>query len=154
MEQIGAAFADSPLSSMMTGLAQLNAVSSVASDDEYLGWINGENKADVTVEIIFDFMCPGCKVHLSGIESDTGKVSIWDYLDSEQLQVDGKSMSYLEAIELRLTPFPMDGHPHDTELNQVYFHLKDMCTAESTCHLNDYMLFCFENQSEIWGKKN
>jgi len=51
-------------------------------------------------------------------------------------------MTYLDAIELRLTPFPLDGHAHVKELSQVYFFVKD----NDELALNDYMLFVFKNQ--------
>ena len=67
-------------------------------DSEYLGWINGKNKKSLKVEIIFDFMCPGCKDHLEKIPvGDSGQEqNIFEYLQG--FQVEGEEMSYLDAI--------------------------------------------------------
>ena len=38
---------------------------------------------------------------------------------------------------------------------QVFFFLKHLCSEDaSQCHMNDYMLFCFEYQSMVWDKKH
>ena len=63
-------------------------------------------------------------------------------------------MSYLDAIKLKLTPFPLV-HPHVEELLQVYFYLKHLCNVDAEeCLMNDYMFFCFEHQSEIWDMED
>ena len=118
-------------------------------DDDYLGWVNGENKLDVEVEIVFDFMCPACLRHMTEVPSeDGGELNIFEYLSG--VEVEGKNddgMSFLDAIKLKLTPFPL-AHPHVDDLLQVYFYLKHFCNMDSAeeCLLNDYMFFCFENQ--------
>ena len=96
-------------------------------ESEYAGWFNGKNEKCVKVEIIFDYMCPGCKRHLTGIPvvdslgNQVDTINIFQYLEQEKLD-DGTS--YLDAIDLSLTPFPFFGHPFTDEQIQTYLVLR------------------------------
>ena len=164
MKELSAALGSSMLQSTIDtplNLAQLSTISESGDifptpstqDESYLGWVNGGNLKGIKVEIVFDFLCPGCLIHLSQIPTCDGTghfLNIFEYLQG--MQVEGEAMTYLDAIDLRLTPFPL-AHPHVTELTQVFFFLKHLCSEDaSQCHMNDYMLFCFEYQSMVWDK--
>ena len=62
MKELSAAFESS-----MFNFAQIAHSYPTPSDqdEDYLGWVNGENQLGVEVEIVFDFMCPACLRHMT-----------------------------------------------------------------------------------------
>ena len=123
---------------------------------EYAGWFNGKNEKCVKVEIIFDYMCPGCKRHLTGIpvldsnENQVDSINIFEFLEQEKLD-DGTS--YLDAIDLNLTPFPFYGHPYTDEQIQTYLVLRQICEENANrCFMNEYMMLAFANQEQNWAR--
>ena len=88
---------------------------------------------------------------------DGSELNIFEYLSGVEVEGNNEDdeMSYLDAIKLKLTPFPLS-HPHVDELLQVYFYLKHLCSVEEAeeCLMNDYMFLCFEHQSEIWDMED
>ena len=107
---------------------------SLTGGDYYLGWTQGNTNSEVEMEVIFDYMCPHSK---SGVATMP--------LDSDS--------KLLEAVTLKMVPFPYDMHKHSHEIDQVFFFFKDWCEKDSDeCHFNDYMEFAFESQDEFYAR--
>ena len=69
------------------------------------------------VEVIFDYMCPGSKGKISG---DNYATNFIDALTESYLE---DETSYMDAILLKMAPFPYDMHAHVHEVDQVLPYL-------------------------------
>ena len=114
--------------------------------EEYLGWTQG-NASGKEVEIFFDFMCPGSKAALMEVDGDK---SIFDAFKNGLFD-DGTSL--IDAVNLKLVPFPIDMHKHVHEVGQVYFYMKHICKTTGQCQLNEYLEFAFAANDDF-GKRS
>ena len=108
----------SALSQTSADLSATYAVSVISAadelfDDEFLGWTQGGGEYG-TVEIIFDYMCPGSKAAITEVtnEDDEETVTIFELFENNDVDVDGASVRIMDAISLRMAPFPIMMHNH------------------------------------------
>ena len=59
------------------------------------------------MEVIFDYLCPVSKTDLATIPF--------------------KNTEFIEAVSLKMIPFPLDENKHSHEVDQVYFYFRDLC---------------------------
>lgn len=141
------------ISASLTSVNLAQIQSAVMDEDaDYLGWIQGNNLKNTVVEVIFDYMCPGSRLNIAQIgssdENPAGE-SLIDILNASMVESES-DMTYMDAIKLKLAPFPYYMHPHAHEDDQVLFFLKDLCDKDPTkCYMNEFMMLSFENQDQF-----
>ena len=127
-------------------------------DADYLGWVQGKNLRSLEVEVIFDYMCPGSREGIAQIGSSEelpAGESLIDILNASTVESES-DITYMDAIKLKLAPFPYYMHAHVYIVDQVFFFLKDLCDKDQTkCnYLNEYMMLSFENQNLFSKRKD
>ena len=119
------------------------------------------------VEVIFDYMCPGSRANIAEIGSSDefpAGESLIDILNASMVESESDmhttqfsriDMTYMDAIKLKLAPFPYFMHPHAHEDDQVLFYSKDLCDKDDTkCYMNEFMMLSFKSQDLFEEHKN
>ena len=102
----------------------------------YPGWIEGGNKANITLEIHYDLLCEDSKALNPVIE---------ELLATEWL--DG---TVKDQITIEYTLFPLPYHLHAWQVNQLMPYFIDECMADSkSCMMDKYKDYAFEQQPKI-----
>ena len=111
--------------------ASLVTANSVPIFGTYPGWTQGGNARKIEVEIFFDYLCSDAKASYPyTIEAFNSEAA--------------PGMTWLDAIDLRLSSFPLDYHLHSWQVAQVLPYFLDLCTEGTACNMNEYLAFCFE----------
>ena len=95
----------------------------------YPGWVLGENRVGINVEIVIDFMC----------SDSAANNPIWEAtLASPWL--DG---TVQDQVYWAYSPLALPYHVHTWQVGQVLPYLQELCAEQNNCLMNDYKNFCF-----------
>lgn len=99
---------------LVAAMAGLAAANSVPIFGSYPGWIQGGNKYGIEVELFFDYLC-----------YDT-MVAYPKTVEAFNTEAEA-GVTWMDAIELRQSSFPLDYHIHSWQVAQVLPYLLDLC---------------------------
>ena len=103
----------------------------------YPGWVQGGNLANIELEIFFDYLCWDSKTYYPLVKAA---------LDTP---VEGDT-TWMDAVTLKLSSFPLDYHIHSWQVAQVLPGLLDLCVQDETqCLMDKYLDFSFEMQDHV-----
>ena len=109
-------------------IANLVSANSVPIFGTYPGWRQGGNARNIEVEIFFDYLCADTKasypytVEAFNSEAEAG-------------------LTWLDAVDLRLSAYPLDYHLHSWQVAQVLPYFLDLCAEGTACNMNEYLAF-------------
>lgn len=102
------------------------------------GWVNGEGRTGIEVNIYLDLLCSACQ----GSNPTWNEVLATEWLDG----------TVADQVYWTYTPFPLPYHVHTFQVTQVVPYLNYLCATEDNCLLNEYKDFCFGDiQSQVLG---
>ena len=82
----------------MSAISAANQLAQVAlgDDSDFLGWTQGGGP--LSVEIVFDFMCPGSKAVITEIsnEKDDKTVDIFDFFSNKWVDIDDSNILIMD----------------------------------------------------------
>ena len=102
----------------------------------YPGWIVGQGRTGISVEIYMDLLCSGCQA----------ENPIWNQtLASPWL--DG---TVADQVLWHYTPFPLPYHTHSFQVAQIVPYLISNCLVDSSyCIMDAYKDYCFEQLDAV-----
>ena len=117
-------------------LAGVTSANSVPIFGTYPGWVQGGGKANVEVEIFFDYLCADSKANYPIVEA----------MLNEEI---APGLSVFDGITLKLSSFPLDYHIHSWQVAQILPYLLDLCSEGTSCKMNDYLDLGFAQQDQV-----
>lgn len=99
---------------------------------QYPGWVVGEGRTGIVVEIYLDLLCSACQ----------GNNPVWNTL----LQTEWLDGTVADQVYWTYTPFPLPYHTHSFQVTQIVPYLQALCAQDSSnCDLqNQYKDYCYE----------
>ena len=118
--------------SLFTTLAATAAAfsNSVPVYGTYPGWVQGDNRVGIEVEIFLDLLCSDCQ----------NENPIWNSL-LDTAWLDG---TVSDQVTWAYTPLPLPYHVHTFQVSQIVPYLQAICIEDNNCLLNEYKDFCYE----------
>ena len=112
-------------------LAYVAVANNVPIMGSYPGWVQGQGRTGIVVEIFLDLMCSDSQANNP----------IWNQL----LQTEWLDGTVSDQVMWAYTPMPLPYHIHAFQVTQIVPYLQDLCITDSTqCLTNQYKDFCFE----------
>ena len=97
----------------------------------YPGWLQGEGKASIQIELFEDYLCSDC-LDLNPVVEELMATSWLDGTVADQVTVG-------------TTIFPLPYHVHAYQVAQLVPYFMDLCAAGQVCLSNEYKDFTYEN---------
>lgn len=115
----------------VTFLASAALSNNVPIYGNYPGWVTGEGRTGITVEIFVDLMCSACQ-HYN---------PIWN----EVLQTPWLDGTVSDQVNWAYTPFPLPYHVHTFQVTQIVPYLQYLCATDpNQCGtLSAYKDYCY-----------
>lgn len=112
-------------------LAALCSANSTPIFGTYPGWLEGDDKVGIQIELFEDYLCSDC-LDLNPVFEQL--------LDTTWL--DG---TVRDQIGVGITPLPLGYHVHSYQVAQLVPYFMDLCAAGRGCFSNEYKDFAFKN---------
>ena len=115
--------------------AALASANSVPIYGTYPGWVQGQGKTGIQVQIVMDLLCSACQYYNP----------IWD----ATLQTPWLDGTVADQVYWAYSPFPLPYHLHSFQVTQVVPYLQALCAEQGNCLLDQYKDWVYTDQLDI-----